>query len=142
MRWKKPFLHCWCTVFSHHVAAVLLSCHSKFVTETLNLEPSRWVFLAASGARPALMIALLLLLFLLLFLLAFSSFSDLSLFVPCYGTFCAFPWHISLKSLFVPCDGTFCAFPCHISPKSHFVPCYGTFCALLWHISLKSLYVP
>jgi hypothetical protein len=87
-------------------------------------------FLAASGARPALMIALLLfLLFLLLFLLAFSSFSHLSLFVPCYGTFCAFPWHISLKSLFVPCYGTFCAFPWHISLKSLFVPCYGTFCA-------------
>jgi hypothetical protein len=30
----------------------------------------------------------------------------------CYGTFCAFPWHISL---FVPCYGTFCAFPWHIS---------------------------
>jgi hypothetical protein len=78
---------------------------------------------------------------LLLFLLAFSSFSHLSLFVPCYGTFCAFPWHISLKSLFVPCYSTFCAFPWHISPKSHFVLCYGTFCALLWHISLKSLFV-
>jgi hypothetical protein len=53
-------------------------------------------FLAASGARPALMIALLLFLFLLLFLLAFSSFSHLSLkvflyramahFVPSRGT--------------------------------------------------------
>jgi hypothetical protein len=37
-----------------------------------------------------------------------------SLFVPCYGTFRAFPWHISLKSLFVPCYGPFCAFPWHI----------------------------
>jgi hypothetical protein len=34
-----------------------------------------------------------------------------SLFVPCYGTFCAFPWHISL-----------------------FVPSCGTFCAVLWYI--------
>jgi hypothetical protein len=90
--------------------------------------PRTPLFLAASGARPALMIALLLL------LLAFSSFSHLSLFVPCYGTFCAFPWHISLKSLFVLCYGTFCAFPGLISLKSLLVPCYGTFCALPWHI--------
>jgi hypothetical protein len=51
-----------------------------------------------------------------------------------FKSFCAFPWHISLKSLFVPCYGTFCAFPWHISLKSLFVPCYGTFCALPWHI--------
>jgi hypothetical protein len=84
------------------------------------------------------MIALLLLL-----LLAFSSFSHLSLFVPCYGTFCAFPWHLSLKSLFVLCYGTFCAFPWHISLeslfvahkfKSLFVPSCGTFCPFPWNI--------
>jgi hypothetical protein len=62
-----------------------------------------------------------------------------SLFVPCYGTFCAFPWHISLKSLFVPCYGTFRAFPWHISLKSLFVPCYGTFCAFPWHILCLSV---
>jgi hypothetical protein len=41
-------------------------------------------------------------------------------FVPSRGTFCAFPWHISL-SLFVPCYGTFCAFPWHIlcRPVAH-----------------------
>jgi hypothetical protein len=38
------------------------------------------------------------------------------------------------KSLFVPCNGTFCVFPWHIRL---FVPCCGTFCAVLWHISLK-----
>jgi hypothetical protein len=67
-------------------------------------------------------------------------FKSKSLFVPCYGTFCAFPWHISL---FVPCCGTFCAVLWHIlcrpvaqKSKSLFVPCYGTFCAFPWHISL------
>jgi hypothetical protein len=107
---------------------------------TFHKKFPKFQFLAASVARPALMIALLLFLLLLfLFLLAFSSFSHLSLkiflcratahFVPSRGTFCAFPWHISLKSIFVPCYGTFCAFPWDISLKSLFVPCYGTFCA-------------
>jgi hypothetical protein len=61
-------------------------------------------------------------------------------FVPYCGTFCAFPWHISLKVFlcramvhFVPYCGTFCAFPWHISLNvflchavAHFVPCRGT----------------
>jgi hypothetical protein len=47
-----------------------------------------YVFLAASAARPALMIALL---FLLLFLfLLFYIFKSKSLFVPSCGIFCAF----------------------------------------------------
>jgi hypothetical protein len=63
-------------------------------------------------------------------------------FMPYCGSFCAFPWHISL---FVPCCGTFCAVLWHILyrpvaqsiKKSLFVQCYGTFCAFPWHISLK-----
>jgi hypothetical protein len=64
------------------------------MSSELFLGPFEMLFLAASGARPALMIALLFLLF--LFLLAFSSFSHLSLkvflcramayFVPSRGT--------------------------------------------------------
>jgi hypothetical protein len=76
-------------------------------------------FLAASAARPALMIC---------------------------GTFCAFLWHILCLPVahFVPSCGTFCAFLWHIvclpvahKSKSLFVPCCSTFCAFLWHISLK-----
>jgi hypothetical protein len=103
--------------------------------------------LAASAARPALMIALLLFL-LFLFFSRLQSFKSKSLFVQCYGTFCAFPWHISL---FVPCCGTFCAVLWHILclPVAHFVPSRGTFCAFPWHILClpvahkpKSLFVP
>jgi hypothetical protein len=65
------------------------------------------LFLAASAARPALMIALL---FLFLFLLAFSSFCHLSPFVPCYGTFCA--------------TGSLKVFLCRAT--AHFVPSRGT----------------
>jgi hypothetical protein len=72
--------------------------------------------------------------------------SHIGLFVPCRETFCAVPWHIlclpmahKSKSIFVPCRGTFCAFPWHIKSKSLFVPCCGTFCAFLWHMVLCSL---
>jgi hypothetical protein len=50
-----------------------------------------------------------------------KSFKSKSLFVPCYGTFCAVLWHIMCR------------------PVAHFVPSCGTslkksFCAVLWHI--------
>jgi hypothetical protein len=59
--------------------------------------------------------------------------------VPCCETFCAFPWHISIKVF--SCRGTFCAVLWHIlclpvahKYKSLYVPWRGTFCAVLWHI--------
>jgi hypothetical protein len=51
-------------------------------------------------------------------------------FVPCYGTFCAFLWHKSLKVLLcrAVAHKSFCA-----------MYCCGTFCTFLWHIVLKNI---
>jgi hypothetical protein len=59
--------------------------------------------------------------------------------VPCCGTFCAFPWHISLKVFLCRVVAHFVPSPWHIKSKSLFVPCCGTFCAFLWHMVLCSL---
>jgi hypothetical protein len=58
--------------------------------------------------------------------------------VPSRGSFCAFPWHISLKVFLCRAAAHFVPSPWHIKSKSLFVPCCGTFCAFLWHMVLCS----